>query len=175
MKLLSELKGSQIILFQEQALVGMVEDYLIDHEKGALLGVFLHSPLDKKMKIIPSSEFKGVGDNHILVSDLNSLTDIGDYIRGGEVLKTDAKIISENIETEMGRKIGRVSDAAFDLVGYKLTRLYVRPKIKISFAKELIIPANKIIEIRKKTIIIAEEAVAAKAKKASIPIPTICD
>ena len=174
-KLLSEIKGSRIILFQEQALVGEVNDYLIDHEKGMLLGVFLQSPLDKKLKVIPTSEFKGIGDNHILVSDLNSLTDLDDFIRGAEVIKTDAKIILENAVTEMGSKLGKVSDATFDLIGYKLARIYVRPRLGMRFAKELIIPAEKIIEIKKNTIVIADEAVTVKAKKVSVPVPTVCE
>lgn len=176
LKLLTEIKGSKVILFQEQALVGTVSDYLFEHNTGVLLGVFVANPIEKKIKIIPVTEFKALGPDTILVDDLNSLMDLEDYIRGLQAIKVNAKIIGETVKTELGKTLGKVEEAAIDSISYKIERLYIKPKLGLyNFAKELLIPASKIIEITKKYIIVTDELVAVKAKKSTVALPVRCE
>lgn len=172
LKFLTEMLGLKVILYQEQALVGEVHDYLIDHETGEFLGVLVNSPLEKKEKIIPTGEFKAIGQDSILVSDLNSLTDIEDFIKGSKALKTNAKIIGETAKTESGKVLGKVTESAINTQSFKIERIYVRPKIGLKIpVKDLIIPATKITEITKKYILVSDEYVTAKAKKSILTVP----
>lgn len=175
-KLISDIIGTKVLLFQERSIVGEVAGCIIDPKDGAFLGIKIISEVERKSKVIPENEIKGFGPDIVLVKDMRSLSEPEDVVRIGEALKIDPKIIGEKVETECGQKLGTVEDATINLQLLALERLYVRPKgILNFFAEQLIIPAKKIIEIKKDLIIVSDEFAKAEAKKVAkavaIPAP----
>lgn len=158
LKFLSELKDLKILLFQERAVVSVVKDYLISAETGKLLGIYTIHPLEKAVKIIPSSHIKAIGNDFVLIDSLDSLTEPEEIVKVKEAQLVDPKILGEAVFTEGGFKVGKVKDAVISFESLKLEKLYLNPTGVTSFARELIIPANKIVKIEKKKIIIKDGA-----------------
>lgn len=168
-KFFTDLIGSNVLLFQEKAQVGPAADVIIDPENGAFLGISVLDPVEKKKKVIPASEIKGVGDKFILARDFKSLTEIEDVIRVKKTLDEKIEILGSKVETESGQKLGKVENATIDLKLLCLEKIYVNPPLSISFlSKQLIIPSSKIIEIQKKKIIVTDEFAKEKKKVAMV-------
>lgn len=154
-KLISQLIGAKIILFQERARIGEVIDLLIDPKDGAFVGLEIIEERENKYKYIPPSEIKGLGQGFVMVKDLNSLSEEEDVIKIKEVLSCRPEIIKSKVYSEDGEFIGRVVDATINFKLSALEKIYVTPKMSIKFFSEnLVISAKQIVEIKKREIIV---------------------
>lgn len=174
-KLISDIIGSKLLLFQERVLLGEITGCIIDPKDGAFLGLKIIDSIEKSPKVIPLNEIKGFGPDFVMIKDMKSLSEPSDVVRIEKALKIDPRIIGEKVETECGQKLGKVEDATIDIKFSSLGRLYVRPKGIFSFfAKQLIIPAKKIVEIKKNLIIVSDEFAKVEAKKVTkaVLVPT---
>lgn len=174
-RFISEIIGSQVILFQEKAHVGPVREVIISPDDGSFLGVIIYDPIDRKNKAVPATEIKGTGKDFLLVKDYDSLTEPDDVIRIKAALEVNPKIIGAKVETQCGQYLGKVNEATINFRLLSLERLFVTPHTLLQFlAKDLIIPAKKIIEIQKEKIIVSDEFVTVADKVAAgntVPIP----
>jgi uncharacterized protein YrrD len=163
--------GAEILLFQEHALLGKVSDIIFNPENGKVLGLYCFDPILKTKRVIVPSEIKRFSNHRILIEGYDSLSDPEDMIRIKEAEKVNAKIIKETVFTESGQKLGKVTGATIDTRSWELNRLYVNSAMGLQFlAKELIIPAKKIVKIDKKEIIVTDDYAKVKRFSAA-PVP----
>lgn len=157
----------EILLFQEQAKLGDVLDLVFSPDDGSVLGILVHDPILKKTRFIVSTEIRRVVGGRILASGYDSMEDVDDLIRVKEAIAVGAKILGETVETQGGQRLGRVSAATVDMAAWRLSRLYVDSFFGVSIiSKQLLIPANKIIRIEKKKIIVGDDF--AKARHSAV-------
>lgn len=165
-KLFSEIIGATLITFQERLTVGKVEKIIIDPADGAFLG------FGSNKQVVPVSEIRAVGAEFILIKDLASLTEPTEVVKISNALTSKTKIIGASVETESGQKLGKVAEAALDLVSMRLERLFVSPPISLqNLGKQLAISANKIIKIEKTRIIVSDEFIKAKSRALGSVVP----
>lgn len=152
--------------------MGEVKCLIFDPKNGDLVGLGVFSLHDRKNKIVPTTEVKGIGDGFLIIDGLNSLCEKEDVVKISLALEVDPQIIGSKVETESGQKLGRVNDATVELHFFSLAKLYVSPSFAIkSLAKELVIPAKKIIEIKKDKIIVSDEFARARAQGVAVIRP----
>lgn len=167
----NELIGSKIILFQEKTQVGSVLQVIVSPKDGSFLG-FLVKAMGKN-QVVPATEIKMIGSDFIMVKDFNSLTDPTEVVRIKEALDFGAKILGEKVQTECGQKLGRVVNATLNLRLLMLDKIYVSAKFPVkALAKDLLISASKIVEIKKEVIVVTDDF--AKVKEGlpvAIPVP----
>jgi sporulation protein YlmC with PRC-barrel domain len=168
-RFISDIIGSSVLLFQEKAHVGPVREVIISPDDGSFLGIVIFDPIERKKMVVPATEIKGSGKEFLLIKDYDSLTEPDDVVKIKAALEINPKIISSRVETMSGQHLGKVNDATIDFKIMCLERLYVAPASLIQFlAKDLIIPAKKIIRIEKDKIIVSDEFVTVSEKKAAI-------
>jgi sporulation protein YlmC with PRC-barrel domain len=157
-KFISDIVGSEIILFQEHAKLGKVLDLVFDPDSGKVLGLYCYDPILKKHRVIVPSEIKKYIRSTLLVEGYDSLADPSDMIRLQEALKINAKIVKEKVYTESGQKVGKVTAATINTTSWSLDRLYVGAQLGLkNFGTELIIPAAKIVAIESKKIFVMDD------------------
>lgn len=174
-RFITDIIGSQVLLFQEKAHVGPAREVIISPDDGSFLGIVVFDPIGKKNMVVPAGEIKGSGKEFLLICDYDSLTEMDDVVKIKAALQINPKIIGARVETMSGQHLGKVKDATIDFKLMCLERLYVAPASIIQFlAKDLIIPAKKIIRIEKEKIIVSDEFVTVSEKKSAItaiPVP----
>lgn len=162
----SDILGSSVLLFQENATVGPVKKLIFASENGAILGFVLFDPIQKKEVILQPQSIKQMVENVIIADGYDALADPKDVIRVKDALKEDVGIIKERVVTESGQVLGRVVNATFDTISWKLNRLYINPPLGLKvLAKELILPAKKIVKIDKKQITVTDDYAKVRAVK----------
>lgn len=159
------------MLFQEGAQLGSVKEVIINPANGNFLG-FAVKAMGKEM-VVPTNEIKMIGSGFVMVRDFNSITDPKDVVRIKETLDFGAKILGEGVQTECGQKLGKVNNATLNLKTMALDKLYVSGKLSIRvIAKELLISAEKIVEIKKDLIIVSDDfAKVRKPRVVPVPMP----
>lgn len=168
-RFISDVVGSSVLLFQEKAHVGPVREVIISPDDGSFLGIVVFDPIGRKKMVVPAGEIKGGGKEFILIKDYDSLTEPDDVVKIKAALEINPKIIGAHVETMSGQFLGKVYDATIDFKLMCLERLYIAPASIIRFlARDLIIPAKKIIRIEKERIIVSDEFVTVPSKKSIV-------
>lgn len=171
----TDIIGAQILLFQEHATLGPIKRLIFSPETGEVLGLVVYDPIQKKEAILQPASIKKLAGDIIIADGYDALSAASDLIRVEEALRVDPQIVKERVYTESGQFLGKVVGATIETISWKLNRLYVNPPLGLGLlAKELLIPAKKIVKIEKKQIIVTDDYARIKGTKAvSVPTPVL--
>jgi uncharacterized protein YrrD len=122
----------------------------------------------RNQKALPKKDIEVVGKDFILISSYEQLGDIDEIVRIKQVLDGGVKIITNKVETESGRYLGRVFDYTIDFNSYNISRLYVSNKLFGMSANQHIIANNQIIEITKEKIIVSDATIKIGPAKVAV-------
>lgn len=172
-KLVSELIGSGVILRQENALAGRVQEVVISPENRQLLGFVVQEGFGKKkLKTLAAKDVLGFNEQFILIPSYKSLAEPDEIIRIKEVQDGGIKIIKSKVYTISGIYLGKVKNYSIDFDISRMSRIYVNARSIRKLIKELIIEAKCIVSINKDKIIV-DDTCAKEAQKSSLEIGTI--
>ncbi len=143
-------------VYYEDNKIGIISDIFISPENG----LFMYLILNNK-QYLEAVNIKEILKNKVIVKNNNCLNKI--------TKKYNNLIINNNVFTQLGEKIGKVSDFEIDLMINRLSKLYVSGGniIKNLIRGELIINKDQIISIEKEKIIV-ENIIARKKQKNKI-------
>jgi uncharacterized protein YrrD len=165
-RFITEYFGKPVLLKKERAVVGIIEDFVINPDNGELLGVLVREGFGKKnQKALPKKDIEVVGKDFILINSYEQLGDIDEIVRIKQVLDKEIRIIANKVETESGQYLGRVFDYTIDFNLYSISRLYVSNKFFGFSANQHIIANNQIIEITKEKIIVSDATIKISSTK----------
>lgn len=143
---------------REGQTVGQVAEALINPDSGRVLGFKLAKTSVKNRHILSVVDIRGIDPTMILIDDSQVLATEAEVIKISEILARKIKWLGLRVETDLGRNLGKLEDFAFDLQNFSVTRIYASGGIlRETFTTEgMIIPADKIIEVTPKKIIVED-------------------
>ena len=154
----------------EGAMVGLVENLIINPDDGKLAGITVREGFGKKhLKSLSAKDILGISSEFYLVPSYDSLGDLDEIVRLKEIMDKDIPIVGNKVYTESGTYLGKVFDYTLDLTTFVISRIYVRPGLLGGLARQYIIYYKNIISIEKDKITVADlkiknqESVLAKA------------
>lgn len=152
------LLNASIYSLNETTKVGTIKNIFIDPNNGQILFFLVETGLlFKKQKCLSAENIIDIKGGEVIISDsflIDELKDSPDFL---ELKKAKIKIFGCLVVTENGEKIGRASNFSFVFPGFFLSKIYVRKNVFKDFlTSELIIPAEKILEINRKNIIVED-------------------
>jgi uncharacterized protein YrrD len=157
--LLSQLIGRPVIAFDEAEPIGVIRDPIINSENGKLHGYFFgHGFLHMKQDLLAADDIVGYDDARIVVQQPDVVRKIEDEPRIGEILKKKIPVLGAHVITESGKNLGRANDLLLDTQMNMIVRYYVHGMLQ-----DRIIPAEHVIAIEKRGIIVNDMAPAAGA------------
>ncbi|KKQ95190.1 MAG: hypothetical protein UT66_C0036G0016 [candidate division CPR2 bacterium GW2011_GWC1_39_9] len=167
MRMFSTVYNMPVNSLNEGMTVGVVEDIIINPDTGQVLGFKLSETSIRERYILVASDIREINDLMLIIDDSQNLSTLDEVIKIAEVVGKKIKWMGIKVETDLGRKLGKIEDLAFDTTNFYLTRIYTSGgliKEALSLEKT-IIPANKIIKVTKKVVIVEDSYV--KNKKSS--------
>lgn len=172
--LLSQIPGAKIILFQENMLIGKVNDVLISPENGAVVGLEFIS--EKRKKYLPFTEIRNLTPTIVIAKDFSSISEAEDVVLIKKTLEQKPKIIGARVFNTKGNRIGKVRDAVINTEIGSLEKIYVIPnRIIKAFANDLTIPLEKIYKIEKNRIVIKDDNTKKVTQEAQEAIPVLAE
>jgi sporulation protein YlmC with PRC-barrel domain len=156
----TSLIAKPVIVNREEALIGMIEDLVIDPENGHFEGILVKEIFGKRnIKAISAKDILGITDKFFLIDSYEDLGEIEDIVRIKKVTATGIKILENKAYTVRGKYLGKVYDYTVDPDFAILTKIYVRPTSFHPLSADYIIPFEEIISIEKNRITISDGAV----------------
>ncbi len=165
-RLVSEIIGRGVIVRQETALVGHIQEIVINPDDGVLMGFIVKEGFGKqKLKAVSEKNVLGINEKFVLISAYGAMGEITEFVRISAINKLGIKIMNCKVETISGSNLGKVVDYSIDFKLGKLSRLYVNPKGLRRLAKQYVIDSKSIIKIGKNKITVDDTVLRVKKKE----------
>lgn len=148
----------------EGALVGLVEELIINPDNGELAGLIVREGFGKKnLKTLAAKDILGISSEFYLVPNYETLGDMDEIVRLKEIMDRSIKITGNKVYTASGIYLGKVFDYTIDLAHFMISRLYVRTANLGPFGKQHIIAYKQIISIEKDKITVDDTSTKVKS------------
>lgn len=149
--------GKNIMSLRIGRAIGQVGQAIINPNNLKIEGWHATNLDTKKYVILLSQDVRDILTQGFAVNDYEALTNRHELIRLKEVLAYNFSLIGKQVVSDRRRKIGKVTDYAFDKDTFFIQKLYVGQSIFKSFSGgALIIDRSQIIEITDKKIVVTE-------------------
>lgn len=154
-----QLVGKQILSLRIGRPIGITQEPIIDPNNLKIEGWHALDASTKKPAILLSQDIRDIIEQGFVVNDHEALTQAEDLVRLKKII--DHKFLLPGKTVYSGRKrLGKVSDYAFEKNGFFVQKLYVSQSIVKSFTGgSLVIDRTQITEITHKKIVVKEATV----------------
>lgn len=150
--LASDLLRLPVASVETNSRVGSIHTMLIDTDKSLVIGFLISLGLFSKPKYLSISDIASIDREGIVIKSLAMLVAPHEVVRAKKIIDDGIKILRQLVHTESGRRIGKVNDILIDTQSGTITKYYVH-----GILSDRIIPAEKIITIDKKGLVVEDE------------------
>ena len=170
-KFASELILKPVIMKREHALVGIVEDLVMNPDNGELVGILVREGFGKKnLKTLATKDIISITTDYYLISEYESLGELDEIVRVKKVLELGIKLVGSKVVTVLGIVLGRVRDYTVNTKSLHLDKLYVDQGVFRPLARELLISFPQIVSIEKDVVTVADASIKeTKAVRGQLP------
>lgn len=125
----------------------------------------------KESMILPVLELRDIIAKGFVVNDHDAITPVEDMIRLKSIIEEDYTPTGKTVETDDGRKLGKVTDYAVDNKSLFIKKLYVKQGLLQSLMSftvpQVIIDRSQIIDVTPTKIIVREATVKANQPRSA--------
>lgn len=155
-----QLEGKNILSLRIGRPVGMALEPIINPNNLKIEGWHAIEASNKEPRIMLSQDVRDILPQGFVVNDHDALTAENELIRLKELLAQKFTLAGKTVVSDRRKKLGKVSDFAFDKNAMFVQKIYVSQSIVKSFSGgTLIIDRSQIIEITNKKITVKEPTV----------------
>ena len=161
----NKLPGLAIISVQASRPIGKVTGWIIDPRNLHILALYAQPGGSDESRVLHTSDIREFNNQGLLIDHDEQLMETEGLVRLQEVLKFDFKLLDKPVETDDGRRVGKVNSFAFDSLSWQIMRLNVgQSVVKNMGASELIIHRQQIVKVTDNKIIVDSSRVKVKPK-----------
>ncbi len=161
-KFASELRLKPVLLRKEMALVGVVEDIIVNPDNGEFAGILVREGFGKKhLKTLPQKDLLSITSEYYLISEYGALGEVDEIVRLKEILDRDISIVGAKTYTVSGKYLGKCRDFTLNLTSMKIDKIYVDPPMLSAAMREHVIAFPQIVSIEKDKITVEDAFVKA--------------
>ncbi len=156
-KFASELRLKPVLLKREMALVGIVENLVVNPDDGKLVGVLVREGFGKKdLKALPEKDIISIASDFYLISEYGALGEIDEIVRILQVVDRSVRITGAKVYTVSGKYLGKCRDYSMNLKSMKMEKIYVNPPLFSGVMREYVIGFLQIVSIEKSKITVED-------------------
>ncbi len=171
LRLYSTLENIPVLSLRTGGVIATTNKIILNPDNLKIEGWHTSDRFSKTNLILVASDVREIIEKGIAVNDHEVLTPQEDLVRLKPVLEIGFELNGKTVETEAGKKIGKVVDFAIETKGLMVSKLYVGQSLIKNFAGGVLsIDRSHIVEITSKRIIIDEPAEKAKVQSV-MPAP----
>lgn len=171
LKLYESIAGTQVLSLRSGGPIGTIIKPVINPNNLHIDAWFVEDNRSQERLILLSSEIREIIPQGFAVNDTDALSHPEDLVRLKDVLKLRFDLIGLQVNSESGKKYGKVNDYAYETGGMFIHKIYAGQSLVKNFGSgALSIDRTQIIEVTNRRIIIEDplEDIRPKAASASI-------
>lgn len=157
LRLNSTLDSAPILSLRTGGVVANLVKIILNPDNLKIEGWYVNDRFSKDDLVLVSSDIREIMSKGVVINDHEVLTNPDDLIRLKSIFEIDFELIGKQVETEGGKKLGKVADFAIETNGLIVKKLYVTQSIlKNLSGGTTSIDRTQIVEITNKRIIVEE-------------------
>jgi uncharacterized protein YrrD len=160
----NELISKPILSLRTSSPVGVATEVIINPNNLKIEGWHALDTNDKREGILLSQDVRDILPKGFAVNDHEAISDPADLVRLQKVLDIKFEIIGKPVITTNKKKLGKVSDYAFEKNAFFIQKIYVSQSILKNFSGGgLVIDRSQVVEITHRQIVVREATVRDEA------------
>jgi len=153
------------VISQHGELLGEISDVVFDHENGNILGFLLKTKgFLSKPQAISTNDVVTFHRKVIILNSSDSVVEIPEVVRLQKEIDSKIKILEARAITESGKRLGSIENLLINTETGSIIKYYIKSVI----AGRRIIPAEKVIEIKKEGVIFSEDVTVGTALSSEV-------
>lgn len=158
-----------VLSLRTGAPIGEALEPIINPNNLKIEGWYVQDRFNKDKRILLSQDVREILTQGFVVNDHESLSEISELVRLQKTLDLAFVLEGKQVISDTKRKLGKVSDYAFERNGFFIQKIYIAQSMLKSFSgSSLTIDRTQIIEVTQKKIIVKEALVPSKASLQSV-------
>lgn len=171
LKLFETFQNTQVLSLRIGGVVAKVVSPIINPNNLYIEGWHVIDSRSNENLILLSQDIRDVMPQGLVVNDVEVLTPPEDLIRLQDVLELNFELLKLKVQSQNGKRYGKVSDFAIETQNFYIQKLYVTQALRALSGTTLSIDRSQIIEITNKRIIIEDPTEkSTRAVPAATPI-----
>lgn len=159
--------GKDVLSLRTGGVIGGVQEAIIDPNNLKIEGWHATNGQKRSHAILLSQDIRDILSRGFVVNDHEALSDPDELVRLKRVLDYKFELIGKSVYTTGKKRLGKVSDYAFEKNGFFIQKIYVSQSLIKSFGGGMLtIDRTQIVEINTKRIVVKEATV-----KDGSPVP----
>ena len=127
-------------------------------------GFYCQDSKSRHVLVLLAQDIREDAAQGFLINDYDVLSDPDELVRLKDVIKTNFTLHEKLVVTDTKRKLGKVTDYAYDSSTFYIQKLYVGQSLIRSFSGgQLSVDRNRIVEITNKKIVVQDPQQGIKA------------
>ncbi|MFH1088788.1 MAG: PRC-barrel domain-containing protein [Patescibacteria group bacterium] len=159
LKAITEIGNSRVIEFDDNRTLGKVVNWIINPTEKRI-SAFLVKPAGffKPNLAVATIDIVEYGPKLVIVKNESALVAPREVVSLPKLIRQRHKVLGNPVVTQSNKPLGKVSEILFETIDSTIQRIYVEPNILSALRQpDLIISADKIIQITPKKIIVQND------------------
>ena len=171
LKSITEIGNSRVIEFDDNRTLGKVVNWIINPTEKKISALLVKpAGLFKSTLAISTIDIIEYGPKLVIVKNESALVAPREVVSLPKLIRQRHKVLGNPVVTQSNKPLGKVSEILFETIDSTIQRIYVEPNILSALRQpDLIISADKIIQITPKKIIVQNDDYAWQLNKITSP------
>lgn len=136
---------------------------IIDPRNLFIVALYVQTHPNVEPLVLFTSDIRSASSQGLLIDHDDQLMETEDLVRLKEIIGINFDLIGKRVETEDGKKLGKVTRYAFDMGGWQIIKLYVgQALVKNPGSAGLIISRQQIVKVTDSRVVVKSTAIKAE-------------
>jgi len=160
LKQITQLPGSKLVDLENGDTIGEILNWIIDPDNKKISALVVkEAGLLRPAKVISTIDVIEYGPSIVVVRNQGAIVNLQEVVRLKKLNKYKNKVLGGKIITASGKNLGVAEDLLFETMDSSIQKIYIKsPLINILNKPDIIISADKIIEIKPGEITVQDDA-----------------
>lgn len=165
-KLITAIIGKKVFSVHDGAAVAEVVGWLINKDNFKVELIVVAVPEMKAHKYILPAAIRVSTDRQIIINSQDDIAEADELVRQREMIASKYRLVGSKVETQSGKKLGRVMDFNFDYNTFYISKIHVVSHFPQRITREsFAINRSAVVEVQGDTVIVKDARVRAKARR----------
>lgn len=158
------INGVSVASVQASHRIGVVQQPIINPRNLSIIALHIETRLSSEHRVLFTSDIRSITPSGMIIDHDEQLMETEGLVRLREIIDLNFELVGKRVETEDGRRLGKVNRYIFDNESWLIMKLYVSQSLAKNFSSSgLIVSRSQIVKVTDHRIVVKSTSQRAKA------------
>lgn len=158
------INGVNVASVQASHRIGAVQKPIINPRNLSIIALYVETRMSSEPRVLFTSDVRSITPSGMIIDHDEQLMETEDLVRLKEIIDLNFVLVGKRVETEDGRRLGKVSRYIFDNESWLIMKLSVSQSLAKNFSSSgLIVSRSQIVKVTDSRIVVKSTAQRVKS------------